>query len=284
MLTFIETWQSFFFGTKKLEIKSISVIPDTEIDILFVEFRDALLKRIQESESKTVHPAIKTALFLQGILNPNAKDRKNGLPVPYTVDLANEMISTVAREVRMNMYRELLAEKVKILSLREAEKRKVEIAQAAAMQQEEFLKLHPGNARSFTYAEIREMNKSRPISDQLSLTSGSHMLYNHCGYPTCPYYLKNLSTESDIRFGTNSGLWGHLHGFSYPKAVMISGFHSRSFTALRSNPRISKEDFVARLLSEFDYHIRSKNRDKAEVTEELEEIWNTWQKWGCKEL
>jgi len=152
------------------------------------------------------------------------------------------------------------------------------------MAQDEFMKYHIGNAKSFTQAEINELNKSRPISDKLSLTFGSHMLTNHCGYVNCPFYLKNLANETDITIGTNRGLWDHLNGFFYPKNFMISGFHSRCFSVLRGRPTISREDFVKHMLSEFDYQIRSKKQDSEQTILDIIEVWDTWQRWGRRDI
>jgi len=284
MLTFIEIWQRFFFGTNKLELKNFSQISDSDLEKLFIEFREILLKYVEPSNIYHIHPLIESALFLLGILNPNAKDRRDGLPLVNTPELANIRISAISREVRIAIYRDLLSEKVKILSIREAEKNKLEREKAASMAQDEFMKYHAGNAKSFTSAEITELNKTRPINDKLSLTFGSHMLFNHCGYPACPYYLKNLSSELDITSGNNRGLWDHLNGFYYPKNFMISGFHSRCFTGLRSKPDISRDDFVTKMLSEFDYQIRSKQQDREATKIDIIEVWDTWQRWGRKDL
>jgi hypothetical protein len=283
MLTFIEVWQRFFFGTNKLEVNNFTQISDSDLEKLFIEFRVILLKYVEPSNIYHIHPLIESALFLQGILNPNAKDRKDGLPPVNTPELATIRISAISREVRIEIYRDLLSEKVKILSIREAEKNRLEREKAVSMAQDEFMKYHAGNAKSFTQAEINELNKTRPINDKLFLTFGSHMLFNHCGYPACPFYLKNLSSESDIRSGNNKGLWDHLNGFFYPKNFMISGFHSRCFTVLRSKSDISRDDFVTKMLSEFDYQIRSKHQDREATKIDIIEVWDTWQRWGRKE-
>jgi len=281
MVTFIEIWQRLYFGESKYHMSSLKTYPEGEIDKFYMKLRDHFLTVIDSPA--ILPPIVKAAMIIQGLMNPESKNRKDGLPPVHTTELAKEHLVSCARTLRQSLYRDLLADKIKTLSLREAQKREKESQEKRQLEQKEFLEIHKGNARAFTYSEIRELNKSRPLGDQLSLTSGSHMLVHHCGYPACEYYLKNLSSESDLRNGGNSGLWSHLSGFLHPVNYLISGFHARCFTVLRSDRNISKENFVKRMLQEFAWHIKTKNLPEKEIIEDIEEVWGTWDRWGKSE-
>jgi len=245
MLTFVEYWQRLFFGEYKYHLSAFKTHPEEELDSFFVKLREKLLIVIDTPVASHISPIVKASMVIQGLLNPETKQRKDGLPPVHTPHLAQQELAISSRKLRKALYQVRLAEKIKTLSIRDAEKRIKQAQEEQQLEQTDFLVIHHGNARAFTHKEITEMNKSRPLGDQLQLTIGSHMLVHHCGYPNCPYYLKNLATASDLQTGNNSGLWNHLRGFFYPKQKMITGFHSRCFTVLRGNPNISEEKYTA---------------------------------------
>jgi len=165
--------------------------------------------------------AFREALVIQALRYNSSKDRRD-----LKLDLANpaQFLAETAADCRKLKYEEKLAEKNKRLNELEADRKKKERLVLAEREAKEFLSQHEGRPNLFTAADIRELNKNRPPTDQLELMP-TGLLRHHCCFPKCMYYLQNLASEKDIKGGGRDGLYHHFRQFFYPNRTYIKGLH-----------------------------------------------------------
>ena len=76
---------------------------------------------------------------------------------------------------------------------------------------------HMGMPKIFTAQEVDDLNRSRPKEDQLRLMP-TGLLFHHCCYPHCPWFLTNLATKNDqlcmIQFPKEPHRWKN-HGLNH---------------------------------------------------------------------
>ena len=127
---------------------------------------------------------------------------------------------------------------------------------------------HSAATRIFTHAEVDEMNRSRPIDDQLELDPLSGMLLHHCACPSCPFYLQNLQTPKDRAWNQKfmastkktksniytsvrrNGLFRHLEQiYARPQRFEWKGFHrivKRYLAPLPIRSRVAQLEKIAK--------------------------------------
>ena len=91
-------------------------------------------------------------------------------------------------------------------------------------EQSEFVELHGGLPQYFTAQTVMDLNKLRPLHDQLELTAGG-TLKHHCGHPLCPHYLQSFATQRDLAENERRGLFRHLKLLFYPSKQYVAQFH-----------------------------------------------------------
>jgi hypothetical protein len=110
-----------------------------------------------------------------------------------------------------------------------------------------FAEYHVFPPKTFTLAQIEEMNKSRPLDNQLELVDmggGSQrgLLKHHCCYPNCPDYLQtNFKTTKDVSFKMRKGLMRHFAFDLEFQGTYFPSLHKFTLAAMRSGTRNIQE-------------------------------------------
>jgi hypothetical protein len=99
-----------------------------------------------------------------------------------------------------------------------------------------FLSTHGKLPVLFTPQMVMELNKMRPLGDQLEVLPGG-MLKHHCGHPECPGYLTNFATQDDLAKNQRHGLFRHLKLLFFPSMQFVPGFHITAERVFRRAPR-----------------------------------------------
>ena len=129
--------------------------------------------------------AVQLALFLQGVKFHKANMRQH-----IHFDNAESIIQSIVKE-QIDTIRKEQQFKQRMYDIRVEKMKELQIWHI----------YHAGLPKIFTRSEINDLNKTRPIDDQLEVLPNS-LLKHHCGYTTCPYYLVNMQTDQDKKFNS----------------------------------------------------------------------------------
>lgn len=170
------------------------------------------------------------ALYLQGLQRETNRQELN-----RQFTNPRGIVNSILRE-RLDHY-EIVRARATRSNHRAEHRRNVRIAEA-----QPYRRYHTV-PRLFTPAQVKKLNASRPVNDQLVLLPHG-LLLHHCCYPDCPDFLRNFETENDRKSGRRRGLFAHLR-HSRLLGNLHSGF-SRNMHQLTSRHNTSNKATVFR--------------------------------------
>jgi hypothetical protein len=194
---------------------------------------------------------LQIAMYVQGLRYYSSRSRREGM---ISLDDADEVLRSLAREERLTVYMERLHKKCK----QAADDAKAGAAlgrlQRRQLEQEEFLLTHgyPHLPTTFTILQVEQMNKRRPANDQLVRTY-SGLLRDRCCFPNCPFYLHDMRTDNDRKTGSQTGLYAHLGFLVGPDRHYLQGLHvqARSWLSRKSHTK-GRSAFVKYMKEHFE--------------------------------
>eukprot|EP00056_Hartaetosiga_gracilis_P006670 m.98722 g.98722 ORF g.98722 m.98722 type:complete len:2306 (+) comp12528_c0_seq2:34-6951(+) len=164
---------------------------------------------------------LQIALYVQAILFHNSKTRRRGLP---SLRQPRKVIEDAASHARQKMYEMELKKKIDRIRVKMASEKAFDRRGYQLQLQHMFLLAHGDLPRTFTPAEVSEMNAARPLDDQIELTP-SGLPRHRCAHVNCAKYLEDLSTDRDRSLGTRHGLYKHLSPLMHPEVQYMPRYH-----------------------------------------------------------
>lgn len=204
------------------------------------------------------HQYFTSALIAQGLQAHTSKTRKIGL---VSLRQPRRVISEAVREIRLGVYRDKLAEKCQRVREAVAEERREKRRLLEEKARTTFRESHKGMPEMFTKMKVAEMNKTRPAHDQLEVMPNSSLFKHHCSFKSCVFYLQNLATPTDLKYGTRHGLFDHLNPMTQAPD-WVNGFHIQALRRMRERNNEGKEEFTASMTTEFSVQNLNKQAKK----------------------
>jgi len=182
---------------------------------------------------------VQIALYAQGLNYHDSRSRKGGLP---SLSNSAQVIKDIAQTERLRIYNDKVKAALAATNAKTVEEQQA-LARALRLRvTEEFLQIHDGVPKFFSFGEVDRMNLLRPKDDQIELMP-SRLPKHHCAFPKCPFYLKSLATDKDKQLNRRGGLYRHIKYFflSEPPEY-VKGFHMIAATTM--DYKMSKEEYI----------------------------------------
>eukprot|EP01083_Nonionella_stella_P026171 72033_1 len=196
---------------------------------------------------------VQIALYVQGLRYHTSKTRSNGLP--QLIDPL-PIIQKISSGYRHHTFEQYVKKRNKQMREKLEKEAKFNRRKRLLLEQNDFLLTHdyPETPKIFTLSEIKTLNASRNVNDQLELAGESGLLKHRCCFPKCTDYLVNLATEKDKIMNTRHGIWRHLRYLQRPNTgYYLKNCHVNAHRLLKRE-HLNKQQFKIKMKSIYKYH------------------------------